>query len=74
MSTPWANEMNQQLFQIVLAGPASKSLIVPTELDIARAGSSEQMRDLHQNDQQDETRPMVLKISQKTNFNCYCHS
>ena len=54
------------LFQIVLAG---KSLIFQTKMDITRANSSEQMRDLHQIDQQDETRPMVLKINPKMDFN-----
>ena len=37
-------------------------------MDIALGGSSEQIRDLHENDQQDETRPMVSKISQTMDF------
>ena len=57
--SPEALNDYQQLFKIVLAGPASKSLIFQTKVDIALGGSSVKIGDLLQNDQQDKTRPMV---------------
>ena len=59
-----------KLFQIVLAGPASKSLICPTEINITLNRSSEIIGGLLQNDQQEEPRPTQSKICKKMNFIC----
>ena len=66
----WSGVLVSKLLQIVLAGPASKSLISPTNMDSALNRSSEQIGGLLQNDQQDETRPTQSKIGQKNNFIC----
>ena len=54
-----------KLFQIVLASPASKSLIFPTKIDIALRRFSEKQFSWLQNDQQDELHLQLFKISRK---------
>ena len=55
----WVLFLGPKLFQIMLAGPASKSVL---------RGFSEKMWGLLQNDQQDEADPICSKINQKVIF------
>ena len=61
----WSGVLGSKLFQIVLAGPASKSLICPTKIDLSLRRFSVQHFSWLQNDQQDELHLQFFKISRK---------
>ena len=60
-----------KLFQIVLASPASKSLIFASKMDFTLRRFSDLFFSWLQNDQQDELHLQFFKISRKVKLLCW---
>ena len=70
----WSGLLVSKLFQIVLAGSASKPLICPTKIDFALWRFSDFVFSWLQHDQQDELHLQFFTISRKVQLVFFCQN